>query len=359
MHRIRKPTMKHVASAASVSLGTVSKVLNNDRTVASDRRSRVIAACESLSYAHNFVAASLKRRSTRTIGLVVPDIRNTFFAEVVEALEATTFAAGYSLITVMCAEDRSRALEQIRTLIARQVDGIAVIPSLGARIDLQSILGKEFPCVLIDRTEADNDMPTVATDSEEAAYQGTRYLLSVGHRRIVFAANSTLLWNTRERIAGFERAIHEDQAGDCEVAMVGVTIEEIRASTARLLKSGRFTALFTCCNPVTLGALKAIQEIGVNIPNELSLLAFDDFDWLTLVRPFVSAIRQPAGEIGREAWRLLSQQIAGGKIANRHVRFSADLVVRQSTCPPFVGEREDERQEKEAKEQRALADRER
>jgi LacI family transcriptional regulator len=110
-------------------------------------------------------------------------------------------------------------------------------------------------------------------------------------------------------------------------------------STARLLKSGRFTALFTCCNPVTLGALKAIQEVGVDIPNDLSLLAFDDFEWLTLVRPFVSAIRQPAGEIGREAWRLLFQQVAGGKTANRHVRFSAELVVRQSTCPPPAGQR--------------------
>jgi LacI family transcriptional regulator len=338
LNQPRKPTMKDVAIAASVSLGTVSKVLNNDQTVASDRRSRVIAACESLSYAPNFVAASLRRRSTRTIGLLVPDIRNTFFAEVVEALEASASAAGYSLITVMCAEDRLRALEQIRTLIARQVDGIAVIPTLGARIDLQAILGKGFPCVVIDRTEAENDNATVATNSEEAAYQGTGYLLSMGHRRIVFAANSTLLWNTRERIAGFERAIKENQAGGSEVAMVGVTIEEIRVSTTRLLKSGRFTALFTCCNPVTLGVLKAIQEVGVDIPHDLSLLAFDDFEWLTLVRPFVSAIRQPAGEIGREAWRLLFQQVAGGKTANRHVRFSAELVVRQSTCPPPAGE---------------------
>src|SRR5580704_10377656 len=192
-----KPTMNEVASEAGVSLGTVSKVLNGNSTVAAELRMRVLSACERLNYQRNRIAASLRSRQTHTIGLIVPDILNTFYAALVEKLENLASSAGYTVMVVTTGEDPSRARERISVLKERQVDGMIIVPSFDGSEVLVPAIGSDMPCVIADRISAKDPYPSVATDNFDAAYQGAKYLLSLGHRHIVFAANIPRLWNTQ------------------------------------------------------------------------------------------------------------------------------------------------------------------
>jgi LacI family transcriptional regulator len=324
--------MNDVATRADLSLGTVSKVLNGDPTVGAKLRDRVVAACAQLNYQHNRIAASLRRRQTHTIGIIIPDILNTFYAALVEKLENLASAAGYTVMVVTTGEDANRSASRIEILKQRQVDGMIVIPSLNVSENLEKAVGPGMPCVIVDRISAENPFPSVATDNVDAAYQGTRYLLSLGHKHIAMAVNSPKLWNTQERIAGFEQAMREGQ-GRADVRIVGMSVEEARVSIGNLFReSDRPTALFTASNLVTLGAVSAQLDCGINIPGDISLLAFDDFEWLRLLRPAISAIQQPIDQIAVDTWRLMFHQISKRPISSQHVRTGAQLLIRNSTA---------------------------
>jgi LacI family transcriptional regulator len=326
-----KSTMNEVAVEAKVSLGTVSKVFNGNSTVSPERRERVIAAADRLNYRRNRIAASLRSRQTRTVGIVVPDILNTFYGALVEKLENLASAGGYTVMIVTTGEDPDRSCERARMLKENQVDGMILIPSLDGSERLMSEVGSGLPCVIADRISAKNRFPSVATDNFDAAYQGAKYLLSLGHREIVFAANIPRLWNTQERIAGFERAMRERKIKP-SVRIVGMTVEEARKSIESLLnEKERPTAIFTSNNLVTLGAVSAMHDCNIEVPHQMSFLAFDDFEWLKLLRPAISAVAQPIDQIAVEVWRLLSHQLNGLRIANPHVRAGGQLIVRQST----------------------------
>jgi LacI family transcriptional regulator len=326
-----KPTMNDVARLARVALGTVSKVFNGDATVKPELRARVLDAAETLRYQRNRIAASLRSRYTQTVGIVIPDILNTFYAEFVEKIENLAGEAGYTVLIVTTGEDSQQARKRADTLIQRQVDGMIVIPPLDGSDMLGDMLGPDMACVIVDRIAAENPYPSVAVDNVDAAYQGTRYLLSLGHRHITLAVNSPNLWNTRERIVGFEQAMQEAGA-KADVRIVGMTVEDARTSLGDLFRgSDRPTALFTANNLVTLGAVHAQHDCGLDIPAEMSLLAFDDFEWLRLLRPAVSAMKQPIDQIAVETWRLMYRQISKKPIDVRHVRSGAQLMIRQST----------------------------
>ncbi len=326
-----KSTMNEVAVEAGVSLGTVSKVFNGNSTVSPDRRERVIAAADRLKYRRNRIAASLRSRQTRTIGIVVPDIVNTFYSAFVEKLENLASANGYTVMIVTAGEDPHRSCERARMLKENQVDGMILIPSLDGSDALTSEIGSGIPCVIADRIAAKNPFPSVATDNFDAAYQGAEYLLSLGHMRIVFAANIPRLWNTQERIDGFKRAMRERKIEPI-VRIVGMTVEEARNSIESLLnEQERPTAIFTSNNLVTLGAISAMRDCNIEVPNKMSFLAFDDFEWLKLLRPAISAVAQPIDQIAVEAWRLMFRQLNGLPIANPHVRAGGQLIVREST----------------------------
>lgn len=334
MSDAKKPTMKDLAAAADASLGTVSKVLNGHPKVSAELRARVLEASHRLGYQHNMVAAGLRRQATRTVGIVVPDLRNTFFAEVMEQFEWAAAAAGYSVLMMTTGEDTRRAEERVRALVERRVDGVAIIPTLETKVQPGPATGSGLPLVVIDRVEPHYDCATVATDGEEAVYKAARYLTTIGHRKILFAVNSLEPSNARERTVGFRRAMADFGIAEAEVRVVGVTADDAHIALRQILEPGLYTALLTGSNPVTIGALKAINELKIAIPAKLSLLAFDDFEWLTLTSPAVSAIRQPAAAVGREAWRQLQAQIEDQVVQRRHARFPAELILRESTAPP-------------------------
>lgn len=330
----RKPTLVDVAEAAGLSLGTVSKTLNGDMSVGADRRERVFAAIKALGYERNRIAASLRRQQSQTVGIVVPDIGNTFYSSLVEHLERLASDAGFTSMVVMTSEDPAKAASRIEVLRQQQVDGIFLVPSLDGSERIREALGEGMRCVIIDRVGEADAYPNVATDNADAARQGTRHLLSLGHRRILFAYSAPKLWNTRERIQGYEQAMHE--AGlTPETLYVGMTVDDARRSlTAFLQRSDRPSALFTANNLVTMGAVGALQDVLLAVPAELSVLAFDDFEWLRLLRPAISAIEQPVEQLAIDAWEIFTADQGRPQADAVKVRAKAHLVIRQSTATP-------------------------
>lgn len=332
----RKTTIREVASRAGVSLGTASNVFNGKAGVAAENRRRVLEAAEALGFRPNSLAAGLRRQRTRTIGLVVPDVLNIVFNELVEHLENIALSQSYEVIIVTSREDPEREHERVAALLSRRVDGLVIIPTRDWSATEREMRHHRIPVVVLDRVAAHDHFPSVAVDNAAATRLGTEHLLGLGHRDLAFVINSTRLWNSAARVKGFLAAMRaaglEQRA---RVLLPGMTEEETRAGVLPVLTAARRpTAVFTGSNVATLGVLRAVQDAGMSIPQDLSLLAFDDFAWLTVLRPFVSAIRQPTEALAGHAWRILTAAFEAPDRPAEHIRLAAPLITRETTAPP-------------------------
>jgi len=328
-------TLKDVANAAGVSLGTASKVLAGAANVSEARQRQVWEAARKLGYRRNSLAAELRSCRSTSIGFVVPDLTNSFFIELVCALEDHALESGYRLILAHAQEDPEREAERIRFVLSRQVAGMIIIPCHGYEHAISELRECDVPLVMADRV--DNSFPanTVTTDSHRAAMDGTAHLIALGHRRITFIVNALDLVNSRERAQGYQDAM--ERAGLAQYANVvvcGMSDTESHATTLGVLAAReRPTALFTGANVATLGALRAIRDAGLQLPDDISLLSFDEAPWMSVLRPGISSIRQPAEAIARGIWHLLHKQLLGETSEIVHLRMRADLRVRDSTGP--------------------------
>lgn len=331
-------TLKDVASEAGVSLGTASKVMAGASGVSETRSHQVWDAARKLGYRRNSLAAELRTNRTMSIGFVVPDLKNSFFIELVFELEAHALASGYRLVLAHAQEDPEREIERIRFMLARQVAGMIIIPCHGYEHAFAEVRQCDVPLVMADRVDDGIPANTVTTDSRRAACMGTEHLISLGHRRITFLVNALDLVNSRERADGYLDAMRK--AGleqHARIVICGMTEGESHAATLGLLSGrDRPTALFTGANVATLGALRAIRDTELRLPEDISLLSFDDAPWMSVLRPGISSIYQPIEAIGRSIWQLLEKQLEGEGGDVVHLRMKADLRVRESTgaAPP-------------------------
>ncbi|WP_219214151.1 LacI family DNA-binding transcriptional regulator [Variovorax boronicumulans] len=325
-------TLRDVAQAADVSLGTASKVMAGRGGVSARRAESVHAAARALGYRHNGIAADLRRNRSNSIGLVIPDLRNSFFVDLIHALETFASADGYFLVLGHANENPATEMERIRFVLSRRVAGMILLPCQGHDHALAELRQCHVPVVMADRVNDSMPANTVATDSVHAAYTGTQHLLSLGHRRIAFAANTLDLTNTRDRVTGYSRAMEEAGAAP-QLILCGT--ENDRAHPAMLealLRPERPSALFTSGTPMTLAALSAIADADLHLPSEVSLLSFDDAPWMSVLSPHISAIRQPVEAISRAIWQLMLAELKGGSAAApSHLSFKAELRPRQTT----------------------------
>ncbi len=325
-------TIQDVAKHAGVAPSTVSNVLTGRKFVHQNLRKTVLAAVEEMNYKPNFVASSLRQGRTNSIGIIVPDITNPFFSEFVQRAGTVAMQDGMQLLLMNSNELLATQADLINTLIARQVDGMIVFLSDEEISSSGGSLIRSVPTVLVDRGAELPDFDTVAIDNIAATHAGTSHLIEMGHRDITFVATRDSLVHMKQRVEGYQRAMAEAGLSDhVRVIYAGVTIEECRHSLQhQVFNQKPPTALFASAYIVTLGAIKAARQAGLEIPRDLSLLGFDDSDWMTVLTPTISTVAQPIYAMVDSAWQLLMQRIGEPDRSLSHVTHMTEMRVRES-----------------------------
>jgi LacI family transcriptional regulator len=334
--RDRGATIYDVAEAAGVSTATVSNVLRGTKYVRPELHKRVQEAIAAIAYRPNRTAKTLRSRRSRTIGVVVPDITVGLFYAIVRRIEQRAAFTDYQIILADTQEDISSERDRVRALIQRQIDGLIVVPCGDDSPVLEELRERGIPTVLLDRVGREIDFDSVSADNMAASREGTQHLISLGHRRIILLASDPSLRNIRERIEGYHQALQ--QAGLSAFEQVLVVGRDAANTVTPVLKpllqeASKPSALFAVTQSVAIGTLKAIWECGLKLPADISLLAFDDSEWFTALRPFLSTIRQPAEDFADQAWSMLMARLSNDRSPKLHAEVHCSLVIRESTAP--------------------------
>ncbi len=333
-------TARDVARRAGVSTSTVSHVLNGTRGVSRVLRERVLAACDELAFEPNVVARSLKTSRSRTLGFVVPDV-NEFFTQILLGVEEVAEASGYSVIFCHSHADPRKELSYLRLLRGRRVDGIILAPTGTRHPDLERLVQTRYPLVLVDRTVPGLDIDLVSVDNQPAAFAAVNHLIGLGHRRIAMVAGDMRMSSSEPRVRGYRRAL--EAAGvpfdpDLLVSGEGLTNEGRLAVKELMSRDARPSALFVANNLMTIGAMMALQEMGVSTPADVAYVGFDDFDWAGLLRPQLTVIAQPTNEIGRTAAHLVIERIGqDAEKPARRIALGGQLMIRESSGCVLAG----------------------
>jgi len=330
----RKITIADVAREADVSMMTVSRVINHKDGVSEGTARRVWAIINRLGYRPSGLARGLASNKTRTLGLVVPDIGNPFFSDIVRGIEYSAYSHGYSVFLCNSDEDPQREQAVLHSLEEKRIDGLILCSS---RLD-DELLGenlKRFPSVvLINRELAGQSSRFVAVDDETGALQAMDHLLGAGHRAIGFLAGPPVSASSVKRMAGYRAAFQ--QAG-LEIVPGWIrhcfpNAEYARDAAVRLLtEHPELTALFCYNDLVAVGALKAAMSLGRRVPDDLALVGFDDIPLAELITPALTTCRVPRFQLGESAFGLLLHQITGCENDCVNVILTPELVIRQST----------------------------
>ena len=329
--------MKDVARLAGVSTSTVSAVVNQNVPVSPERKERVLRAMAALHYQPDEIARSLKKGRTKAIGVVVPDITNAFYPEVVRGVEEAAFARGYAVFLCDSQEDASRENDHLLALFSRRVDGV-LLACCNDSIAYETTLELHVPCVFMDRLPASKAEGTVSTDNVEAGSMAARHLLDLGHQRIAMIVGRLSLSPHRDRLEGFRKAMQEANLPIRDEYLVqgDVQIESGVDAARQLLRlEARPSAVIASNSKLLLGLLQVFDEEKVKVPQQISVVGFDDYAWNKYLSPSITTVAQPTFEMGRQAFGLLLQLMNRDEMTestSRHLRLGAELRVRHSTA---------------------------
>ncbi len=331
-------TVHDVARRAGVSTSTVSHVVNRTRFVSDELRARVESAMRELDFTPNAAARMLTLKRSHTIGLIVSDIRNPFFASVARGVEDVAQEQGYTL--VLCNSDETAWRERacLNALETRAVDGVLLASAGVADEHLSRLVQAGYPIVLVDRDLPELGAPAVLLDNEGAAYSAVWHLITRGHRRIAMLSGRAAISTTTERVAGYRRALREAGVDmDDRLIVSGESTSEggVIAANAVLDLDVPPSAIFSGNNLMSIGALQAIGNRGLLVPEDVALVGFDDFPfpWSDAFRPHLTTVAQPTYELGRRAAELLVQRLQGltAPTSAERVVLDGKLVVRESS----------------------------
>jgi LacI family transcriptional regulator len=333
----RKPTIYDVARLAGVSTATVSRLLNGTGQIAPKTRLAIEAAVNELGYQPNRIARSLATSSTETIALLLPEITNPFYGALVAGIEQRTLELGYTMLLCTTDDDPAREEMYLNLLRSKQVDG-ALADGLVLPPDrIAEFVADGFPIVCLDRDVDSTAVPLVQVDNKLGGRMATEHLLELGHRRIAHVAGTPGMRIVDERNEGYREALRT--AGldaDPRLQAVGGFNEEGGYEACRSLFSRRPypTAVFAANDLSAVGVLEAIAESGLHVPDDVSVVGFDDLRLAAYTSPPLTTIHQPAREIGARATSLLFDLTRGKKLRRVRHLLQPELVIRRSTAPP-------------------------
>jgi LacI family transcriptional regulator len=333
-------TIRDVAQRAGVSTMTVSRVLNNSGYVSTDARARVETAVAELGYVPNTLGLSLRFKRTKTLALVVTDITNPFFTSMARGVEDLASQHGFSTILCNTDESESKQGDYLTILLQKRVDGVLLVPARSAADPVRWLQHRGVPVVILDRQAPGAHVDCVRGQSHAGGYDLASLLYDMGHREVAALTGPADVSTAAERVAGFVRAWRErgltPRAGAILYGSFTVPSGYIMAKEALSL-SPRPTALLTGNNFIAIGAYRAVRDAGLTIPDDISLVTFDNVPDNLVLEPFLTVAAQPAYEMGQVATKVLLERLAGdGPAEPVEIELPNELIVRRSCAPPLT-----------------------
>ncbi len=330
-----KVTIDDIARIAHVSKATISRVLNDEKGVGEETRNRIKSIIDEIGYKPNLLARGVATAKTKTIGVIIPDITNPFFPDLIKSIEGYYSNQGYTVLLCNTNSIPEQEMQAISTCIAKRVDGILLASSVEEPSEMHCLLKKyNMPCVLMDRGgqgfEAD---ARVFVDNEYSVFMATSHLICNGNRRIAFLSGPANISTSKERLVGYLSALKQYGISPIQelICYGDYTLESGFQATKRLLDSQQFTALVSANDSMAVGAIKSIRQMGFRIPEDVEVIGYDNIQLGTLIEPRLSTVEQPISLMGKTASELLYSIINGGEIKERSVRLKAHLILREST----------------------------
>ncbi len=333
----KRVSLKDIAQKVGVSIATVSYVLNGqekEKRVGSEVIKKIRQVAEELNYQPNQIARSLRMQSTKTIGLIVADIANPFFGHLARIIENEAANHGFTMIIGSSDEDESKSESLINTLLNRQVDGFIIIPSKGSAKQIQTLIRKKVPIVLVDRYFPEINTSYIILDNYQAMFDATSHLICGGYRNIIMIAYESSLIHMKERIRGYTEAMASNNltANICVKETRfdhGQKDMELVFNDLKITKEKRVALLFAT-NTLSISGLFSLQKRGLKIPEDVAFIGFDGGECFDIYMPPLSFVQQPLEEMGKESFNVLLNLINGSNKVTRII-LSPLLVSRESS----------------------------
>ncbi len=335
----RDVTIFDVAERAGVSHSTVSRVLNNKNNVNAGTRERVLQAMTQLGYVSNVSARSLAGGSSHVIGLLVDHLNTGYMGEIIRGIDEALEEHNYNLMLYTTHRQKVKETAYVNKLTHDLADGLILIVPRNEKAYLETLQQRRFPYVLIDYQGYNRHVPSIITTNKKGGYDATSYLIEIGHRRIGFITGEMLFGCALERLTGYQAALADHGiAFDPELVSEGNFLQPqgYRCAHHLLSLSQPPTALFVSNDVMAFGAMEAARDLGFHIPDDLSIIGFDDVPQAAHVHPPLSTVCQPLVEMGRSAAILLLKYIANPFAEIERVELSTRLVIRESCRPPRI-----------------------
>ena len=335
-------TIRDVAARAGVSVATVSRVVNRSpHRVRPATQRRVLAAVRAMGYHANIIAQGLKKRSTRSVALIVPDISNPFFPAIARGIEDVARSRGYAVLLCNTYEDLDRERAYLALLAKRMVDGV-IFATVGSNTaHLRALRREHRPVVLVARDVEGVRIDTVLVDNFRGEFEATTHLINLGHRRIAHITGPHSLHVAAERRRGYLQALAAARVPKADAVIVGgdFAADGGRRAVQRLLERGvRFTAVAAANDLMAIGAMEALRTAGRRVPEDVAVVGFDDITFASLVSPALTTVAQPKYRMGQLAMERLLQLMDGTDRSPRQTILAPQLVIRDSCGARTAGD---------------------
>ena len=332
-----KVTIVEIARKGGVSVGTVSRVINNDTHVAPDTRERVSNIMQELGYVANRQARSLRGSKTNVIGVLVPDLGTSYIGEIMHGIDNELGLAQLDLMLFTTHRTAIKEVNYVANLVRGMVDGLLLVLPRNPADYIGTLTCRKFPFVLIDHQGVGDECPSVGATNWPGAYNATEYLLKLGHKRIGFITGSMDLGAATERLAGYKSALRTHHIPEDPGLIYEGTFAQLDGYTgacALLDIENPPTAIFASNDVMAMGAMDAVRSRGLRIPEYISILGFDDVPQAALVRPALTTVRQPLEQMGGVATQMLLDLLKNPDKHLERIELPTELIVRGSTSSP-------------------------
>jgi len=335
--RQNKVTIVEVAAEAGVSFGTVSRVINDDVHVKPETRKRVLETMQRLNFVANRQARSLAGGKTHIIGMLVPDLGTGYIGEIIHGIDAELSVAGYDLMLFTTHRAATKEAGYVASLAQDMVDGLLLVLPRNPGEYTGTLTRQKFPFVLIDHQGTGEHCPAVGATNWQGAFNATDYLIKMGHRRIGFITGSLDLGAAQDRLDGYQTALRTNHIPVAPELIYEGTFNQPDGYTG----ANRFldlenppTVIFASNDVMAMAAMDAVRQRGLKVPEDISILGFDDVPQACLVRPALTTVHQPLEQMGRVATQMLLEILKNPESQPKRIELPTELIIRDSTARP-------------------------